>query len=80
MPGISNFVYWECKYFKFLCVIVTWMFELWTMDSHQTFSDHLTEKTRQDLPYIVNGELNKCVIGKQMSDTPSSQAWVLQVI
>ena len=43
------------------------------MASHQTFSDqlwHLTDQTKFDqtnLLYIINGEVNKFKIGKQMS-------------
>ena len=43
------------------------------MASHQTFSGqlwHLTGQTKLDqtnLLYIINGEVNECIIGKQMS-------------
>ena len=43
------------------------------MVSHQTFSSqlwHLTGQTKFDqtnLLYIINGEVNECIIGKQMS-------------
>ena len=43
------------------------------MASHQTFSGqpwHLTDQTKFDqtnLLYIINGEVNECIIGTQMS-------------
>ena len=43
------------------------------MASHQTFSGqlwYLTSQTKFDqtnLLYIINGEVNECIIGKQMS-------------
>ena len=47
--------------------------ELTIMVSHQTFSGqlwHLTDQTKFDqtnLLYIINGEVNECIIRKQMS-------------
>ena len=44
--------------------------ELMIMASHQTFSSqlwHLTGQTKLNLLYIINGEVNECIIGKQMS-------------
>ena len=47
--------------------------ELMIMASHQIFSGqlwHLTGQTKFDqtnLLYVINGEINECIIGKQMS-------------
>ena len=46
---------------------------LMIMASHQTFSGqlwHLTDQTKfaqTNLLYIINGEVNECIIGKRMS-------------